>query len=388
MSNLLIHEFITYYDVNKYISAINNVPDYVLRIECFSECLEINIKKGNRKEITNWLYEVFKDSYDEPSESIIFLKNKNSKTHKIKYKIVIEEENTFSYGDVDHIYPLFPDIFKMTESSTFLKSKVEIPKDFINVYLSTAKNSNNYTLNESKKECTLSALMLRHDSFINKRVASKRILVIDADFYSNQTSNWFILEEAFKKSNISYLSFLEMVHDYATAKKSTINEIMEYYASNMLKCLVPTTFAENCNHEVFILPSYLNIQDLWNRNLKSEHIVKNLENNFLITDFIIKLAKKLRVNHVFIDLGNVLNDDSLPFIFDERLTRNLIGNHTQESFYIINFLVEKFKLIKANTSNIKVYLNSDSITSSEHSEILNRYLEMKDTNITCFKFDL
>jgi MinD-like ATPase involved in chromosome partitioning or flagellar assembly len=136
-----------------------------------------------------------------------------------------------------------------------------------------------------------------------------RILLVDADLEAPGISFWLNNENS---PTVSFIQFLEGIHYPPT----NIDTSLEYFSSELRKTSINVGGA---NREIFILPAALDIREIMDMQVQPEHLAKNLDNPWKLTDCIHDLGKKLAVDLVIIDLRAGLSELASPILFDPRI---------------------------------------------------------------------
>lgn len=326
------HPLLTWFDVERKLKVATHnyteMPACISNFSCYSDGLDVDCK--SIEEARNWIKEVFPRDYDEAVDNLI-LSIANA-CFSVNYNEVIDD------GYAKSVYPLW----KHALYAPKLRSK-----DF------STLNTPIYAFHSFKGGVGRTSALTTFVSAIfqaTKADEQKKILIIDSDLEAPGVSLWL---SPSNKPNISYLSFLELIQ-YPT---STLDESLDYVVSELKKNSVTI---DGSNKELFILPASLNLNDVMDMNITTEHIVSDVDNPFKLTDIIDKVASKLGVDFVFVDLRAGMSEISSPYLLDPRV----------EKFYVTTLAYQSIQGISSIISKVKEFNSENELDTTGSNLIL------------------
>jgi MinD-like ATPase involved in chromosome partitioning or flagellar assembly len=145
-----------------------------------------------------------------------------------------------------------------------------------------------------------------------------KILVIDADLEAPGLTYWQHQESL--QPTVSFLDFLEAYHYAPTDKPSVI----EFYAKELKK-------SYQDEYGFYFLPACLTDMQLLDIRILPEHLGREINSGWGVSDVLYQLATALDANYVLIDLGAGLCEIASPFLFDPRVERYLLTTLSEQS---------------------------------------------------------
>ncbi len=136
-----------------------------------------------------------------------------------------------------------------------------------------------------------------------------RLLVIDADLEAPGISFW--LDEV-NRPKVSFTQLLEALH-YPPVD---INGSLDFFAIELRKTSLD---AGSARRELFVLPAALDVIEMMDMPVRPEHLARNPNDPWQLSEHLKELGRKLDVDYVFIDLRAGLSELSSPLLFDPRI---------------------------------------------------------------------
>lgn len=336
---------LTWLDVERRLREVtqdfNKLPEFINRIDCYSECLEINV--SNKEKLNEWLNEVFGNSFDRDNGNLLL------RISDIKYPIEIEMGKQEKSNPLV-IYPLWRD-FAFISKDSHLKS----PEPF--------KNTNIVAFHSFKGGVGRTTTLITYlAAFLEKNKGKKtKILLIDADL---EAPGITYLVNKINLPTLSFIRFLESVH-YPPAG---LDDSIQYCASELRKVSL-----EIEGHEIFILPACTNPDnpiELLDTPVLPEHLVRNIDNPWIVGDMISLLANALNSELVLVDLRAGLSELSSPLLFDSRIERFIVSTIAPQSIQGVTLILEKIALLRSLIQDSENFTSIPTIILSLLTPIL------------------
>ncbi|WP_145569519.1 KGGVGR-motif variant AAA ATPase [Yersinia mollaretii] len=286
-------KLLTWLDVERKIKKhSNNKTEYIGEIGaiyCYVNEMEIEYF-GDIRNVISWVGDIFGRSFiNEDSSYIKF--DIGGDGYQVKFIETVPEIKNTSL-----VYPLWKEQVYSTSNSSVVPDEWNDGPNVVAFH--SFKGGVGRT----------TALMTYASAILNSSEKSK-ILLIDADLEAPGISFW--LDNTIPPT-VSFIDLLESVH-YSPVK---LDIVLEYFSSELKKTSINIS---GPNKEVFVLPASLSLASIMDMPVTPEHISKNLENPWLLSDCLRELGKRLNVDAVFIDLRAGLSELASPILFDPRV---------------------------------------------------------------------
>lgn len=345
-------KIITWFDVKRILKLetknLQSKPDFIKGIEFYSSQIEINTSDIPKS--TAWLKEIFPANYSEQKNEIISSTGEKS----IKTIFINEEE----YNNGNSQFPLWKNA--VYNNYTQLKDSIEFDEKSI----ITAFHSFKGGVGRTTSLATFAFATLEH---LKATTQECKVLLIDADIEAPGITFWM---ENDHQSSVSFIQFLEAIQ---YSKSESLKDTVDFFASELKKS---SFFLGDAKKEVFVLPSANAISDLMDIGVLPEHIARNNNNPWLLTNAIYMLAESLNAKATFIDLRAGISEISSPIILDNRIERFFVTTTSTQSLRGITEIISKVRNFSCENSNFSVILNflTDDIRKSENYQNSNYML--------------
>ncbi len=133
--------------------------------------------------------------------------------------------------------------------------------------------------------------------------------MIDGDLEAPGLTLWLDAENLGK---VTYTNFLEAIQFSEGKFEATI----DFFAKELRKSSISI---DGNSKEIFVLPSALSLESIMDMPVTPDHISKNIDNPYILSDLLRLLGNKLEVDVILIDLRAGLSELSSPLIFDPRV---------------------------------------------------------------------
>ncbi|HAL9576904.1 TPA: ParA family protein, partial [Escherichia coli] len=159
----------------------------------------------------------------------------------------------------------------------------------------------------------------------------KKILLIDGDLEAPGLTLWLDAENLGK---VTYTNFLEAIQFSEGKFEATI----DFFAKELRKSSISI---DGNSKEIFVLPSALSLESIMDMPVTPDHISKNIDNPYILSDLLRLLGNKLEVDVILIDLRAGLSELSSPLIFDPRVEHFFVSTIAKQSVVGIGEVLKK-----------------------------------------------
>ena len=217
-----------------------------------------------------------------------------------------------------------------------------------------------------------------------KKYPDKKILVLDADVEAPGLT-WMV-EPGYRK--ISYLDILSIMN------YEQITDHMMEKLSDLIKTSTISVVTDKTINDQYFIPVYREKEQIMNSVSRPEQVLLTQENKFYITETIAKIARKMGVDIVLIDLRAGVTEYSAPFLFDSRVIKYYVTSTSLQSIKGTNQILEQvYKKTNADFLKSKILLTMipETMKPEEIQEIENQIVKdvesMADTDNATFLRD-
>ncbi|BBP21612.1 KGGVGR-motif variant AAA ATPase [Escherichia coli] len=167
--------------------------------------------------------------------------------------------------------------------------------------------------------------------------------MIDGDLEAPGLTLWLDAENLGK---VTYTNFLEAIQFSEGKFEATI----DFFAKELRKSSISI---DGNSKEIFVLPSALSLESIMDMPVTPDHISKNIDNPYILSDLLRLLGNKLEVDVILIDLRAGLSELSSPLIFDPRVEHFFVSTIAKQSVVGIGEVLKKIhNSIKNSHSNV------------------------------------
>ncbi|WP_414623678.1 KGGVGR-motif variant AAA ATPase [Calothrix sp. CCY 0018] len=317
----------TWLDVRRTISREtiygSKLPEGVVRIRCFSDAVEIGLRREEHKQnAKNVLKQWFKDWYEEDKSIIYF--TLGDATLPVEF-IPGEEPSTIDIS----VRPFWEEIsYVEAESEDKTPSQiVKLPEPFTEkpylIAFYSFKGGVGRTLNLAAHIFAL----LERAKEIDESI---KILIIDADLEAPGLTYWNRSEK--QQPTVCFIDFLEAYHYSPINQEETLS---------LLAKEIKKSSKEEGKSTLYFLPACLDDEQLLDTPILPEHLVKSPDGTWECGNAIHRLGKAVGVDYVLIDLRAGLSEISSPIIFDPRIQRFLVTTINDQSVKGTSLVLEQ-----------------------------------------------
>jgi len=167
----------------------------------------------------------------------------------------------------------------------------------------------------------------------------RKILVVDADLEAPGVSFWL---DGSNRPTVSFVQLMEALH-YPPAD---LNASLDYFADELRKTSLSLG---GLQRELFVLPAALDFAEIQDMPVTPEHLARNPDNPWQLTDHLHALGKRLGADAVFIDLRAGLSELASPILFDPRIDHFFVSTVATQS---VVGMAEVLKRLYANNRQL------------------------------------
>ncbi|PXL72619.1 ParA family protein [Klebsiella variicola] len=167
----------------------------------------------------------------------------------------------------------------------------------------------------------------------------KKILLIDGDLEAPGLTLWLDAENLGK---VTYTNFLEAIQ----FSEGKFDATIDFFAKELRKSSISI---DGSSKEIFVLPSALSLESIMDMPVTPDHISKNIDNPYILSDLLRLLGDKLEVDVILIDLRAGLSELSSPLIFDPRVEHFFVSTIAKQSVVGIGEVLKKIHNSIKNT---------------------------------------
>jgi len=301
----------------------SQLPSGIIGVDCFASGMEIRHAEGAVDEVSNWLVQVFGRAYLQQQLAI------QLRVGQATYPIELVQEQVPVLPAESQSYPLWRDVTYLpssqdcaAESVTNGKSMptpasaVRVPQRFVSGPDMVSFHSFKGGVGRTTALMTYVTACMREAS-----PGAKKILVVDADLEAPGVSFW--LDET-NRPTVSFVQLMEALH-YPPAGLSVS---LDYFVDELRKTSLSLG---GLQRELFVLPAALDLAEIQDMPVTPEHLARNPENPWQLTDHLHALGKRLGADAVFIDLRAGLSELASPILFDPRIDHFFVSTVAPQS---------------------------------------------------------
>lgn len=201
-----------------------------------------------------------------------------------------------------------------------------------------------------------------------QKYPDKKILVLDADVEAPGLT--WMTEGGYRK--ISYLDILSIMN-YEQITDQVLKKL-----SDLIKTSTVSVAADEKIIDQYFIPVYREKEQIMNIVSRPEQVLMTQENKFYITETIAKIAKKMGVDLVLVDLRAGITEYSAPFLFDPRVIKYYVTSTSLQSVKGTNQILEQvYQKTTDNFLKSKILLTMipDQMKTEEIQQIENQVVK-------------
>jgi len=288
----------------------------ILTADVFHDGLTVAVPQGKTKEAREALRAIldhaFMPTQNGQEDDMVRLNN------DLKLPVYWDEDDEDAKPRPFDLRPLLRDTVLLTENiqksainQAILHDTTELPSPRLTAFFSF-KGGVGRTLH-------LTAFAHLLAKTLKSDFSSPKILLVDADIEAPGITWW--TRDALPASPYSFLDLLGDAHqdveDAATKAAQNIRSLRLQFG--------------NASHACYFLPLFRDEMQLLRPPVLPERLVLSAENHWIIGELFIALGKRLKVDHILVDLRAGLTELSSPLFLDPRVNRVLVSTTSSQS---------------------------------------------------------
>ncbi|TPV25744.1 ParA family protein, partial [Pantoea anthophila] len=315
--------YITWLDIEREVKRkfkFKNKLENIKAIYCYSSGMEVEYINDKELAISD-LNEIFNDSIVRKEDELLLFVEIGGPEYLIELipTIGVKKETNI-------VYPLWREHVYI-ENASFKQ-----PEQWGNGPKFCAFHSFKGGVGRTTSLMTYASAALENDNI-------KKILLIDGDLEAPGLTLWLDAENLGK---VTYTNFLEAIQFSEGKFEATI----DYFAKELRKSSISI---DGSSKEIFVLPSALSLESIMDMPVTPDHISKNIDNPYILSDLLRLLGDKLEVDVILIDLRAGLSELSSPLIFDPRVEHFFVSTIAKQSVVGIGEVLKKIHSSIKNT---------------------------------------
>lgn len=327
--NVNAERLLTWLDVERLLkqrtALWTQLPEDMLGVDCFSGGMEIRHTAGSDAVVDTWLAQMFGRAYLREQSAI------QLRIGQATYPIELVQDQVSVAPSVGQNYPLWRVVTYLPiaqvdyvdvgvaangEASSSRASTAPTPLSFGDGPDVVSFHSFKGGVGRTTALMTYVAACMREGS-----PGAKKILVVDADLEAPGVSFW--LDDT-NRPTVSFVQLLEALH-YPPAG---LDASLDYFADELRKTSLSLG---GLQRELFVLPAALDLAEIQDMPVAPEHLARNPDNPWQLSDHLHALGKRLGADAVFIDLRAGLSELASPILFDPRVDHFFVSTVAPQS---------------------------------------------------------
>lgn len=310
---------LTWLDVErllKHATALwSKLPEGLHAIDCFSDGMEIR-HAAHDEIVDDWMSEVFGHAYDRDHRAI------RLQMAEAKYPVQLVKEAAVQPSEVHLAYPLWQDVaYLPAEASDQRTTLSEPPQRPWPKFWQTGPDMVSFHSFKGGVGRTTALMTYVAACLQEPSEGPKKILVIDADLEAPGVSFWL---DDVNRPTVSFVQLLEALHYPPVSVESTL----DFFADELRKTSLSIS---GLQRELFVLPAALDLAEIQDMPVAPEHLARDPDNPWRLSDHLQSLGRRLGVDAVFVDLRAGLSELASPILFDPRVDHFLVSTVAPQS---------------------------------------------------------
>ncbi|HBO3409192.1 KGGVGR-motif variant AAA ATPase [Pseudomonas aeruginosa] len=313
---------LTWLDVERVLkqrSALwTQLPKNVLSVDCFANGLEVR-HVADDDLVDDWLSQIFGHAYQRDQRFI------HLRIGEACYPVELMRESESVESISGQNYPLWRDVtyLPIDEAVSEPLGTQPLIRPMVKTPMVWTQGPDLVSFHSFKGGVgRTTALMTYVAACIQESgSAPKKILVVDADLEAPGVSFW--LDKA-NQPKVSFVQLLEALHYPPAGLDATLN----FFAQELRKTSLNVG---GLQRELFVLPAALNLTEIQDMPVTPEHLARNPDNPWQLSDHLHALGQHLGVDAVFIDLRAGLSELASPILFDPRVDHFFVSTVAPQS---------------------------------------------------------
>ena len=316
-------DYITWLDIEREVKRkfkFKNKLENIKAIFCYSSGMEVEYINDKELAISD-LNEIFNDSIVRKEDELLLFVEIGGPKYLIELipAIGVKKETNI-------VYPLWRE-HVYVENASFKQ-----PEQWGDGPKFCAFHSFKGGVGRTTSLMTYASAALENDNI-------KKILLIDGDLEAPGLTLWLDAENLGK---VTYTNFLEAIQ----FSEGKFDATIDFFAKELRKSSISI---DGSSKEIFVLPSALSLESIMDMPVTPDHISKNIDNPYILSDLLRLLGDKLEVDVILIDLRAGLSELSSPLIFDPRVEHFFVSTVAKQSVVGIGEVLKKIHSSIKNT---------------------------------------
>lgn len=316
-------DYITWLDIEREVKRkfkFKNKLENIKAIYCYSSGMEVEYINDKELAISD-LNEIFNDSIVRKEDELLLFVEIGGPEYLIELipAIGVKKETNI-------VYPLWRE-HVYVENASFKQ-----PEQWGDGPKFCAFHSFKGGVGRTTSLMTYASAALENDNI-------KKILLIDGDLEAPGLTLWLDAENLGK---VTYTNFLEAIQ----FSEGKFDATIDFFAKELRKSSISI---DGSSKEIFVLPSALSLESIMDMPVTPDHISKNIDNPYILSDLLRLLGDKLEVDVILIDLRAGLSELSSPLIFDPRVEHFFVSTIAKQSVVGIGEVLKKIHSSIKNT---------------------------------------
>ncbi|RYD72246.1 MAG: ParA family protein, partial [Sphingobacteriales bacterium] len=305
---------LTWLDVERVIKNVtqlkSKMPKGIKSIDCYHDGMDI-LHFDEEQIVDEWLINIFGKSFSSEPRHL------HLRAGDGDYPIRLElTEKSSSFKKLP-LYPLWKEITYLDNESYDNPLDFKMPVAFTDGPRIVSFHS--FKGGVGRTTALMTYVTARLHSAESQRPI--KVLVVDADLEAPGITFW--LDEK-NRPQASFVQFLEAMHYPPVSEEASLNFFAEQLNKTSLNI-------DGAQRELFVLPAALHLNEIQDMPVQPNHLARNPENPWVLTDHLHALGKRLKVDTVFIDLRAGLSELASPIIFDPRVEHYFVTTVAKQS---------------------------------------------------------
>lgn len=308
----------------------SQLPDGIYGVDCFSDGMEVRAAESSSA--NEWLTSIFSHAYDQANKAI------RLRIEGAWYPVEILDESSNDTPRESPTYPLWRDVVYLPIDTSQNNSDMSdcSPKHWPDCW-NTPPNVVSFHSFKGGVGRTTALMTYVAACMQDPSEGHKKILVIDADLEAPGVSFW--LDKA-NQPSVSFVQLLEALHYPPVSIDSTL----DFFASELRKTSLNVS---GMQRELFILPAAIDLGEIQDMPVTPEHLARNPNNPWRLSDHLFALGQRLEVDAVFIDLRAGLSELSSPILFDPRIDHFFVTTVAPQSIVGMSEVLKRLHVVNS-----------------------------------------
>ena len=204
----------------------------------------------------------------------------------------------------------------------------------------------------------------------------QRLLIIDSDIEAPGLT-W--IQENINEDSFSYMDFLTLIQD-----NTDLDRVIDLAAKQMENVTLTIDAAEQ-RVDHYFLPTARYDEQLFDMYASPSSIIKCKNKEYVLTEVLAKLAKKLGASAVLIDLRAGISEFSAPFLLDPRVKKYCVTSTSDQSVIgtkkVLKFIAKGLNITEeSNIPQILLSMVPQYLNNSEKEIIYTDLINVFKTN--------